>query len=367
MSSFFVIFLILELLKEKGDLFSLNLPLYIEERKNLYGPHGDFINRLSNFETAGTISNENVIFFVLQNGEIYQYYAAKFKKIISLESRVICPPKLYNDVLYIGTASGELVAISTKSHEILWKQKLFNKPIISPPVIAEGFIILKFYNDDLLMIDTKNGETKKIIKSEESPGYKVITFSPPIYDENERMIFYGTQTGDLNAVDLDFKILWKIKLKEGYTSFTGTPVIGDGIVAIPLGGKYIVGVNKKTGEKLWEEEMKNIGVIGNYNGEIFVVSQDGVFTSIDINNGKKIKEKKIGIKGANEISISGDGKIIVGTSTGNLYILNRDFKILQGIKLEGGISSPISIYPRGVGVLTDTGNAYVFVSEDYDR
>jgi len=368
MSLFFVIFFAFQLMKEGGESFPLIPPLYLEERKNLYSPYSDFIKKFRNLETAGTISKEDVIYFVLQNGEIYKYYDLKFNKIISLETSVLCPPKLYNGVLYIGTASGELVAISTKTGEILWKQKLFNKPVISPPEIAEEFIILKSYNDDLLLIDSKNGETLKIIKNEGLSEYKVVTFSPPVYDEKERVIFYGTQNGNLLAVDLEFKILWKTKLKEEFTSFTGTPVPGEEIVAIPLGGRYIVGVDKRRGEKIWEKELKNIEVVGNYKSTIFVVSQDGVFTSLDINNGKEIKEKKIkGIKGATQISVSHDGKIIVGTSTGNLYILNSDLKILQRIKLEGGISSPVSIYRRGIGVLTDTGNAYVLVSRGYDR
>jgi len=367
MNLFFAIFLIFQFMREGSEPFSLILPLYIEERRNLYSSHADFINKLSNFETAGTISKQDMIIFVLQNGEIYEYYDLKFKKIISLESGVISPPKLYNDVLYIGTISGELVAISVNNKEILWKQKLFNRPILSPPAIIEEFIILKSPNDDLLLIDSKNGETKKIIKNDESPEYKVITFSPPVIDEKNGIVFYGTHTGNLNAVDLEFKSLWKIKLKEGYRSFTGTPIIGENIVAISLGGKYIIGVDKKTGKKIWEEEIKNIAGVESYKGEIFVVSQDGAFNSFDINDGKKICKKKLRIKGITEISISEDGKIIIGTSSGHLYILDRNFKILQRIKLEGGISSPISIFRRGIGVLTDTGNAYVFVGKDYDR
>lgn len=340
---------------------SLTIPLSIEERKNLYATYGDFINKSSNLETAGAIAKENIIFFVLQNGEIFKYYETKFKKIVNLERSVLSPPKIYNDILYIGTASGELIAISLKEVKILWEQKVFNKPIISPPLVRDEFIVLQSPDDDLFLIDQKNGETKKIIKNDSlSSEYKVASFSSPSFDEKEGIIFYGTQNGILNAVGIDFKRLWKTQLKEGISSFTGTPIIGENNVFIHLGGKYVFGIDKKTGEKIWEKEIGSIGGMGTYEHEIFVISRDGIFTILDMKKGEKIREKKLNLKGINEVSISGDGKIVIGLSSGYLYIISKEFKILQKIKLEGSISSPISIFPGGLAVLTDTGNAYVF-------
>ncbi len=358
MTFFFIIFLWSRLI----------LPLQIEERKNLYGPHGDFINKLSNLETAGAVATNDSIFFILQNGEIYQYYNQKFKKILNLERIIICSPKIYNNVLYIGTASGDLVTIYLKTYEILWEQKLFNKPIISPPAAHDEFIVLKSPEDDLLLINPENGETIRILKNDEPhQEYNVLTFSSPIIDKKEGIIFYGTQTGGLNAVDFDLKMLWKIKLKEGISSFTFTPIDVEDMVIISLGGKYLFGAEKKTGKKLWEKEMKNMRALGKFGDKVVAVSQDGIFTSIEAKTGRKIMEKNLKIKEVNEILVLEDGEIVAGSSSGDFYVIGNGFKILQKIKLEGGISSPIAVSDRAIGVLTDAGNAYVFSINKDDR
>ncbi len=82
---------------------------------------------------------------------------------------------------------------------------------------------------------------------------------------------------------------------------------------------------------------------------------------VDEKEGRKISEKKIkGAKSLTRPSISADGKIIIGSSSGELFVLDMDLKILQKIKLVGSISADPIIYPNGMAVITDIGNVYIF-------
>lgn len=354
MSFIFIFFLI----SRSFPHISLDVPQYMEERKNLYGGSKDFLTTSKDMEISGAIEDNGKLFFILKNGEIYEYYNKKFTGFIKLKEEIVTAPKIYNNVLYIATASGKLIAIKNNG-EILWSKTLFSAPIISPPVPYEEFLILKSPYDDLLLIDSRSGETKRYLKYEgRSPDYMVFSLSSPVIHEG--MVFYGTQRGEIIKANPDFQLVWKINLKEGiFSNAEIQSVTGNSLVTI-LQGRYLITVDTENGKKLWEKEAEKIVEVAPLKGNLLLVTQDGRFLVLAPETGKELGKKGFRkIKDVTAVSTSGDGKIAVGTGSGHLYILDENLRILQEIKLEGGIPG-ITLYSRGIAVLTDAGNAYVF-------
>jgi Ca-activated chloride channel homolog len=67
---------------------------------------------------------------------------------------LVTPPALVNSKVFVGTACGSIVCLSTESGEVLWRAKL-GEPVLFQPVIADGRIFVASSRGSLFCLDTR--------------------------------------------------------------------------------------------------------------------------------------------------------------------------------------------------------------------
>lgn len=143
---------------------------------------------------------------VLWEKELYSFRILPPSQIKIERSKADSTPAVYNDILYISTPRGDIIALHTKTGDQLWRTELYNnnRPLIndmtSSPVYADGFLYLGTPAGKIIALDAH--DDGKIV-------WELTTFKndfgviSPIYSSpaiSNGMLFISDQDGVLYAI-----------------------------------------------------------------------------------------------------------------------------------------------------------------------
>jgi outer membrane protein assembly factor BamB len=117
-------------------------------------------------------------------------------------------------MLVVGTAKGDVLALSTADGSLLWKAKASSE-IVAPPVVSAGLVIVRSVDHRLAAYDSANGKRKWLYQRPSTPLSLRVTASPVVV---EKYVFAGFPGGKLIAVSAE----------------NGAP-LWEGTVALPKG------------------------------------------------------------------------------------------------------------------------------------
>ncbi len=296
-------------------------------------------------------SNGNIITYSLAENKIlnkFNFYKKKIKKI---------KKKLYykaeNNILYVSDNIGYLYAYDIFKQKIIWA-KNFKIPFRSNIKIYKNTLIASDQDNNLYFTNKFNGNIIKKIPSEESlvKGDFVNNLSV------NKSVFFLNTFGTLYAFDPErIELLWILNInpniddnyKNLFTSFE-IKSLNDNLII--LHNNILEVINSKTGNLRFRIPIKsNISpiVINNY---IFIITDDNLLVTIELNSGKIINSFYINeqIKNFNNEKISKqyvtemkilNSKINIFLNNSYLAIFSLEGNLLELKKIKKKINSKI--------------------------
>lgn len=147
---------------------------------------------------------------------------------IPLGSFLIASPALWDDMLYVGTYSSEVVALNWKSREFLWRFRDPAKefPYHGSAAVTEQLVIVGGRDKQLHCLDRRTGD--ELWKFPTRAG---IDSSPAVVD---RRVFFGSNDGNVYGLDIETgKQVWKFAAGRDVTA---GPAIGENCLVIGCEG-----------------------------------------------------------------------------------------------------------------------------------
>lgn len=149
------------------------------------------------------------------------------KSEIPLGTFLIASPAIRDEMLYVGTQEGEMVAINWKTDEIAWRYQHPKKkmPIHSSAAVTEDRVYFGGQDKMLHAIDRKTGKGAWTFRTRAG-----IDSSPVVVDNR---IFFGSRDRNLYGVSSEGKQVFKKNLGK---SIVAGPAIGEGCLVIGTEG-----------------------------------------------------------------------------------------------------------------------------------
>ena len=193
-------------------------------------------------------------------------------------------------IVYASTGRAEILALDAATGVIKWRKAL-DMPARSPPTVADGKIFVSTLGNELLALSATDGAKLWSYKAR-SVGTAVLGVAAPAYADG--IVVAGFSTGDLAAVRVSSgSALWgdSMAASRGRTSrldlsaILGLTVIQDGrVFAIGL-GQLMLGIDLRSGRRLWERDVASAEtplLVGDF---AFVVNATGLLAALDRNDG----------------------------------------------------------------------------------
>ncbi|MGC8955777.1 MAG: PQQ-binding-like beta-propeller repeat protein [Fervidobacterium sp.] len=283
-----------------------------------------------------------------------------------LPNSIFSQPIVYNNRFYVVDYSGDIICLDTTGN-IVWKNTI--GPILANLEISNNILFVGSIDGILYFFDPKNGVVKgtmnlkfpifSLKSSENSPllligaGEHLIIFdtkeskirtqydakgtvqSPAFYSNGK--FFQTTWSGDVLIVDSSGVLLKKLQVGSGYYTPGGIiPLVIDDFLFVTNPSGVVQSYNWKTLEKVWEvrglktgysgiEKLDKILITAGINGTIYALN------SID---GKILWQVKTNSPIYSILpTIFPDGRIVVGTTRGEIVMISKNGKLLEKIEV----------------------------------
>tara|TARA_E500000178_G_scaffold287785_1_gene290173 strand:+ start:1379 stop:2704 length:1326 start_codon:yes stop_codon:yes gene_type:complete len=319
---------------------------------------GSIVNEFILFEKDNLIFSDqkgNIILYSVEENQIkrkFNFYKKKYKKI-EKSLNIITD----NNVIYVSDNLGYLYAYDYYKNKIIWA-KNFKIPFNSNLKLHNEKIILSNQNNNLFFINKKNGETIKLIPTEEN--YINNQFNNNISLTNSA-VFYLNNYGTLYSLDLEsLKVKWFLNLNQSLDLNLSNLFFGSQLVLsnnkISVSSNhftYIIDVN--TGLVLYKinfvAKIKPI-ILDNY---LFLISNNNLIISMDLKNGNIIYSYNINEKIAEFLKIKKDQVEFKNffISNSSIYVfLKNSYLLIFNINgdLEKITKLPTKIYSQPIFV-----------------
>lgn len=233
------------------------------------------------------------------------------------------------DIWLVGSRNGELIAVSSKSNDILWRTPVPSEILARPVVYNNSIAIVRTADGQILGVDLKTGKISwnysKII-----PALTLRGSSSPILSRNR--FYTGLESGRLIAMSpIDGEVAWDIALTvpEGRSEIQRlvdidgkSELYGRVLYAASYHGR-IAAIDVTRGQFLWARSFSsNTGVS---------VGTDAVYSSddrsyvwaLDRNNGATLwKQDKLHARSVTRPVIYKDF-LVVGDFEGYVHVMSR--------------------------------------------
>ena len=321
-----------------------------------------FLHDKENYIT--TDEKGNLIIFSKEKNEVitrFNFYKKKYKKLKKKLNIVIS-----ENIIYVSDNFGFIYAYDYRQKIILWAKNM-RIPFRSNLKIIDNKLIAADQNNKIYILDKKNGNTIKLIPTEET---KIKNNFKNNFSYNKKSIFMLNTYGSLYSIDNNTNnVRWVVNLNQSLdinpnNLFNGKEIVSndDLIVITSHEATYIINSDNGVILKKFNIISKVKPLIAN--NKLFLISLNNLLISINLNNGeilysynvnKKIAEflnTKELVASFESIAISND-KIFIFLK--NSYILELELfgKLINVIKLPFKINSNLVFLNKFIIYLDD--------------
>ena len=274
-------------------------------------------------------------------------------------------PVLGNDTLYVGTMTGQVIALENVGEPIV-KFKWMYPPggetalasVYGNPAIGDDSIFVGTYDGKVYAFYTENG-LPQWLTSYKTGG--AIVGSPAISDGT---VYIGTSDGGLHAIDAatgTAKPGFAMFQTEGHDEIWATPVVHDGVVYVAAFDGRLYALDAASGDEVWEPFQTGGAIACTpliHDDVIYFGSFDRKFYALNKDGSQKWAEPFEADGWFWAKAVAYDGTVIVASLDGRVYALNADTGALVWQYPEDGQVGSIRGDPALVGDL------FVLGSED---
>jgi len=241
-------------------------------------------------------------------------------------------PVVDRDLVYVGTYSGKVYALSIADGEDIWvyPREGYIEAIVGSPVIADGTIYISSSDGKVYALATTNGKREWYT---DSPLADKLWTSPTVMGDT---LYVSTFDGHIYALSAETGELldWSFEAEAGFAS---SPVIYEDIIYVGSFDRHLYAVKigsdvplwkfpgeKPAGNWFWASPIVNEGIV--YAGCL-----DGKLYAIEAKTGEKLWEFD-----AESPIVSSpvlmDNLLIAAAESGNVYVINPETGVGERIK-----------------------------------
>jgi outer membrane protein assembly factor BamB len=273
-------------------------------------------------------------------------------------------------VLYAVNGLGDVVALDAAKGTQTWRKSV-DAPTRSAPTIADGRLFFTTIDDRLHALATADGRQ---LWTHQAPDAHTSVLGQPAPAYADGLVVAGFGSGELAALRADSGgVAWTDTLAAASTvagvadlsAIRGLPVISNGrVFAIGLGGLFL-GLDLRSGRRLWEREVAGEDSIWAAGDWLFVVSTGQEIAAVNADDGRvawvtELPAFKDEVKQEDSIQwfgplLAGDRLIVGGTSEQALAVSPYTGEILGRQKLSGAASLGPVLADGTVFIISDDG------------
>lgn len=227
-------------------------------------------------------------------------------------------PAVMNGVVYVGTESGWLIALSATDGSERWRLSTGAR-IFASPTVLNGVVYVGNLEGTLLAANASDG-----IELWRYSGTEPIYGKPALADG---VVYVGSGdsrgNGSLSAVDArEGRLKWRFPA--GY-SVEQTPVVRDGAIYFGSVSGPFYSLSVKDGTILWKLGTGGVDTASStIHGEVAYIAADRYsFSAIRLRDGKELWRQTVGFRVIPSPVVS-DGVLLVGDADGILHALATD-------------------------------------------
>ena len=278
-------------------------------------------------------------------------------------------------LIFATTGFGQVIAIEANTGKLVWR-KIIGTPFRAAPTYRGGRVFAQTLNNEIYALNSKTG--KELWKHSGVPEVaSILGAASPAVGEGVVVVPYSS--GQLVALRVDNgRVLWeenlssirRTKIVSALSDIRGRPIIDRGkVIAISHGGQ-IVGIDLKTGTRIWDRKIGGLEspwVSGNY---IFTLTNEAEVICLSRETGSVIWVQRLPRyenqeKLKDQIIWTGpllasDRLIVSGSNGEALAISPYSGKILGFIEMPDSISIPPIIANTNILFLTNNAELIVY-------
>ena len=199
---------------------------------------------------------------------------------------VVGNPVIANGIIYINSSDGRVYALNTTNGKLEWKtDRTLADKLWTSPTVGDDTLYVSTYDGHIYALSLETGQLSDW-SFESEAGF---ASSPVVYEDT---MFLGSFDRYLYAVDVTIgsdEPMWKFPQEEPAGNwFWATPIINEGIVYAGCLDGRVYAIEAETGEKLWEFDaedpivtspvlMNNLLVVINESGTVYVFDLSAEF------------------------------------------------------------------------------------------
>jgi len=233
--------------------------------------------------------DSNIDAYKLEDKKVRKLWSEKILDVAEKKNISISQARLEDNVLYITTNNGFIVAFDVENKKTIWK-KHFEAIFNSSPTIYNNKLFLISSKDDVYAINKEDGKVLWKFESEKTTKSRTYQI-PPVAVFQEKVVA-GLSNGELVVLDLDGKLIWKQKIYpaknegEDIMDIDFPPIIYNNVLVAGGNRTSVMGFDFKTGTPIWQIPTGlNSYMLLNNQGFGFFVSKDNENICFVIENG----------------------------------------------------------------------------------
>jgi len=253
---------------------------------------------------------------------------------INADSRLAAGVGADGTLLAVGNAKGEVFAFDPDGKP-LWKGRVTSE-VLSPPVVAEGVVIVWSGDGRLYALSSADGKTKWVFQRTNPPLIVRNTAGGVVARGG---LFTGTAGGKLLAIDVATgNVAWEgnVATPKGATELeriadiTSLPVVDDRqACAVAYQGR-IACFDLLRGTLIWSRDFSSLGGLVADGRHLYVTDDRGAVHALDKTTGSSVwKQDKLAGRTPSGPQLLGDYAAVVDIE-GYVHLLNRDDGSLVG-------------------------------------
>jgi eukaryotic-like serine/threonine-protein kinase len=242
---------------------------------------------------------------------------------------ILSTPAVDGDRLYVGSGSGEVLAVEAASGKVIWRHATAAR-VRSSPTVADGVVYVGSFDGYLYALDAATGgerwkfatEGTKLDSATAGFDRQSIQGSPAVSADQ---VVIGGRDGMFYGVDRATGTQ-RWRMDHGMPWVIASPAIADGKAVVGSSdGRFVTAVDLAAGKEVWRSrtgsnQLSSPAVGG---GVVVVGDFTGAVIALDLASGRELWRFMAG-EGVFSSPLVVDGTIFFGSDDGKLYALRGD-------------------------------------------
>lgn len=253
-----------------------------------------------------------------------------------------------NEVIYLGTENGDVVALNANDGSVKWHQ-VVRSEVMATPAVGGGVVVVKGSTGEVIALAEDTGEQRWKHVSE-VPPLSMRGTSAPVYEQGG--VFVGTSTGKVIVLIAENgQPAWEARLAvpSGNTELQrmvdvdSKPVLAGAFVYNVAYNGSLAAISANSGEIAWKREYSSYQNLHFAGGRLFVTDAEDTVSALDSQGGVELWSNNDYNGRHLTAPVRFGDYIVVGDRMGYLHFIN----LLSG-ETEGRLEVDSDVYTAPV-------------------